>query len=402
MNFMASVFQCIVVPGSLLWLLSFACMQVQGQPLDTTEAPLPAAKPRTILIRDTLPVHTGTSDTNIVESVSDSVRLEQQPPGPQAIQVNRLTVPPDDNQKFSLFNYAKIVAIGPSLCWFYYNEHPDINPIIRQFRNQYLFQPSIIGTPKSSEYGAVMGFNLNIARFVRKPHLFIRTQFALLLGIANTYDGSSQAADNGTGGIVFTPHKEQKNNTFLTAGLDIGPAFADAKCPWTAYSGLDIKVWNRDMTFYSQQSSSSSASELYYWFSVPLAAQITRPASPHLLLGVEPRVDFMFYGRMQVSENSSYYGTINYPTLTLGNRASFRCDAFMQTRLGTALSLKFGPYAMLYGFAQSNTDTVTIPANYGNSSQRMPFLEPASASLWIGFNFHVTFLRDRIMEEKGK
>lgn len=400
---MSKACRCGVVSGMTLHVILFACLQGQAQPLDTTESSMPAVKPRTILSRDTLLPDTGISGAGIIESASDSFEMTQPLAGLPAVQVLRPEMPDDDDRIFSLFNYAKTVGIGPSLSWFYYKEHPDINPIIRQFRNQYLLQPSIIGTPKSSEYGAVTGFNLNMARFLRKPRLFIQARFALLLGIANTYDGSSQAvADTagGTGSITFTPHSEQKNNTFITAGLDIGTAFADAKCPWAAYSGLDLRIWNRDMTFYSQQSSSASASELYYWFSVPLAALITRPVSPHLLLGVEPRIDFMFYGRMQASESSSFYGDITYPTLTLGNRASFRCDAFMQTRLGNSLSLKFGPYAMLYGFAQSNTDTVTIPGYYGNSGQRMPFLEPASASFWIGLNFQVTFLRDGYREEK--
>ena len=385
--------------GSALLLLSLASLQGQAQPLDTAESSVPPAKPRTVLSRDTLPLDTGISGTGINKSAPD------QSSEPQPVLVSRVMMSNDDDRIFSLFNYAKIVGVGTSLSWFYYHEHPDINPIIRQFRNQYLFQPSIIGTPKSNEYGAVLGFNLNSARFLRKPHLFIRPHFALLLGIANTYDGSSQAMTDtvgGTGSITYTPHTDQKNNTFLTFGLDLGPAFADAKYPWALSSGLDLTIWNRDMTFYSQQSSNATASELYYWFSVPLTALITRPVSPHLLLGVEPRIDFMFYGRMQASEFSSYSGTVTYPTLTLGNRASFRCDAFMQSRLGNTVSLTFGPSVMLYGFAQSNTDTVTFPGSYGNPGLRVPFNEPASASFWIGFNFYISFLRDRFMEEKGR
>jgi hypothetical protein len=384
-----------------LWLLLFASIAGQAQPLDTTESPVPVKKTGGIIVGDTLPLDNGASGDITTQAAGDSTHLPQQPSLPQAAAHNRMTMPPDDDESFSLFNYAKIVAVGSSLSWFYYNEHPDITPIIRQFRNLYLFQPSIIGTPKSSEYGPVMGFSLNVAHFLRKPHLFIRTRFALLLGIANTYDGSAQAVadtSGGTGSITFSPITDRKNNIFLTAGLDVGPAFAEAKCPWTAYTGLDFKLWYRDMTFYSQQSSGTVASELYYWFSVPLAARIVKPVSSHTLLGVEPRVDLMFYGRMQVSENSSSSGSVGFPTLTLGNRASFRCDAFIQTRVGSSLSLRFGPSIMLYGFAQSNTDTVTMPADGGSAGYRAAFMEPASASLWIGFDFQAAFLRDRLME----
>jgi hypothetical protein len=376
-----------------LWLV-FQTAQGPAQPLDTMTQSAPAAKPRTILVGDTFPLDTGTIGAATTETGLDTTRPVL------AAQSARLFPPLDNDRLFSIFDYAKIVEVGPSLSWFYYNEHIDINPLIRQFRNEYMYQPVIVGTPKSSEYGAVLGFNLRTARLMRKPHLFFRSRFALLLGIANSYDGSLQGYTDtsaGVGGIVYKPSKEQKNNVYVFGGVDAGYAFANAKCPWAVYSGLDIKVWYRDLTFYSQQSSSASSSELYYWLSVPLGVVLTRPVSPDLLFGVEPRCDFMVYGRMQISETVSYY-----PTLTLGNRASFRLDAFMQTRLGSMVSLRFGPYAMFYGFGQSNTDTVTVPVYGGYQAEQMAFCEPASASFWVGFNFQVAFLRDRFKEKESR
>lgn len=400
--------------GGAVWLLAVGPCPVPAQPLDTTsESSVPGvvapsagnASAHKAPSKDTLPQTTGPSGTGSIEIGTDTTRLPHSPSVQQTAQNTPLEVPFDDDRIFSLFNYAKIAATGSSLSWLYYKEHPDINPIIRQFRNLYLIQPSIIGTPKSNEYGAVMGFNLDIARFVQKPHLFVRSRFALLLGIANTYDGSLQpVADTagGTGSIVFTPKTEQKNNIFICGGIDVGPAFADAKCPWTAYTGLDLKVWYRDMTSSSEQSAGGSSSELYYWLSVPLGMIITKPVSPRLLLGCEPRVDFMFYGRMQASESDENTGSVNFPALTLGNRASFRVDAFLQTRLGSTVSLRFGPYVMLYGFAQSNTDTVTLPGNYGGPGYRETFTEPESASLWIGINFMFAFLRNSIPAGGGR
>lgn len=401
-TWLLSACSCVAV-----WLLSVAPCQGLAQPLDTMSAPeMAPAKSAggASTYRDTLPHTTGSSGTVIIEIGSDTARQAQKPVIQQTEKVAHVAVPSDLDGIFSLFNYAKIVGIGPSLSYFYYNEHVDINPIIQQYRNQHTYQPIISGTPKSTEYGAVLGFNLNTARIFPRPRLFFRSHFAMLFGIANTYDGSSQAdTTEAAGTITFSPIKDQKNNLFLSGGLDLGYAFSTVKCPWAVYSGIDAKLWYRDMTLYSQQSGSASSSELYYWFSVPLGALITRPVSPHLVLGCEPRIDFMFYGRMQASETSSYGGSLDFPILKLGNRASYRLDAFIQTRPSSSVSLKFGPYIMLYGFAASNTDTVTLPAGYyGTTDQRVGFMEPESASFWVGLNFQVAFLRQRLPEEKGQ
>jgi hypothetical protein len=57
---------------------------------------------------------------------------------------------------------------------------------------------------------------------------------------------------------------------------------------------------------------------------------------------------------------------------------------------------------MLYGFAQSNTDTVFQSSYGGYPAQRAAFCEPASASFWIGLLFQVAFLRDGSIKENGR
>jgi hypothetical protein len=400
-----------VCSGITVWLLFVAPCPGHAQPLDTTTSPEGASAKSSggmfgsaSAHRDTFPQSAGPSGSVIIEIGSDTARQEHKPAVQQTEKVTHLAVPSDLDGIFSLFTYSKIIGIGPSLSYFYYNEHVDINPIIQQYRNLHTYQPIIAGTPKSTEYGAVLGFMLNTARVFRKPSLFFRSRFAMLFGIANTYDGSSQAdTSQAVGTITFSPVKGQKNNLFLSGGLDLGYAFSAATCPWAVYSGIDAKLWYRDMTLYSQLLGSGSSSELYYWLSVPLGALITRPVSSHLVLGCEPRIDFMFYGRMQASESSSYGGSLNFPILKLGNRASYRLDAFIQTRPSSSVSIKFGPYIMFYGFAASNTDTVTLPGGYyGTTDQRVGFMEPESASFWVGLNFQVAFLRQRIAEEKGQ
>jgi hypothetical protein len=397
-------------PAAAVWLLGIAPCGGLAQPLDTTSGPEPAGTARSSAggfvpaPRDT--PSAPTSPAAVIEVGADTARQEAKPSAAagQSEQVVRLALPPDIDAKFSLFNQRNIIGIGPSLSYFYYNEHLDIDPIIQEFRSLHTYEPAIAGTPKSTEYGAVLGFTMNSMWVFRTPSLLLRSRFAMLFGIANTYDGSSQAdTSQAPGTITFTPIKDQKNNLFITGGIDLGYAFSTEKWPWALYSGIDAKIWYRDMTLYSQQLSSATSSELYYWFSVPLGALVTRPVSPHLLLGCDARIDFMFYGRMQASETSPYGGSLDFPILRLGDRASYRLDAFLQTRPSGSVSFKFGPYVMLYGFAQSNTDTVTIPGgDYGSTDQRVAFWEPESASFLVGINFQVEFLRGRPAEAKDR
>jgi hypothetical protein len=397
---MIGVYGRMALSVGAAWILWFSPAVAMAQPLDTMPGTTPAATPRAAPAPDALPLDTAVrSAIGTVEIVVDTVRPQ---PKPMVTQTVPLRVAQEDNRLFSLFDYGKIVAIGPSLSYFYYNEHVDINPLIQEYLNQHAYAPAIAGTPKSTEYGGVLGFNMTISRSISKPRLFVRTKFGMLFGIATTYDGSTQGdTTKTTGTITFSSVSDQKNNFFLSGGLDLGYVFSNMKCPWTVYTGIDAKVWYRDMTMYKQQSSGISMSEMYYWFSVPLGAVITKPVSPSLLLGVEPRVDLMFYGKMQVSM-SGYGVSLDFPTLKLGNRASYRLDAFVQTRPGQSVSLRFGPYVMLYGFSQSNTDTVFQASYGGYPAQRAAFCEPASASFWIGFLFQVAFLRDCIIKEKGR
>jgi hypothetical protein len=308
---------------------------------------------------------------------------------------------------FSLFNYGKTVAIGPVATYFYYNEYIEIDPMVQQFRGMFLRAPRIAGTPKSTEYGTVIGVNFALSRFLPGPHLLIRPRVALLLGMGSTYDGSDmgQAYDSAgtTVGIKFTPHKDQKDNIFVMGGCDIGYAFSNAALPVAIYSGLDIKLWYRDLILYSYQGyvpPGTTMSETYYWFSIPVGAIITKPLSWRWLLGAEPRADLMFFGQMKIDESVTGSDvTYYYPALTLGSKASFRLDVFAQVRLGSSMSLKFGPYAMVYGFGKSNTDTATV-SSYGLTMERVAFLEPASASYWVGFNLQAVFLKKPLRNER--
>jgi|GEM_PF-2523225 hypothetical protein len=317
---------------------------------------------------------------------AESSAVQAQAPGPES-------------RNYSLFDYRKVVSLGPWISYFYYNENIDVAPLVQWFRDEFSTNPKLTGTPKSSEYGSLIGLRLQISRYLRNPNLFIRPGVALLLGIGNTYDGSSMDYDmqSNSIGITFTPVVMQKTNIFLFGSCDMGYSFLPGRWRLTPYTGLDGKLWIRDMTDMTS-SSSISSSEAYYWFSVPAGLIVARALSPRAVFGIEPRVDFMFFGQMQVNE-SDLSSSVNYeyPAVTLGNRASYRLETFLQIQASKKLSLSFSLFGLMYGFGKSNIDTATISNDY--QSVKTTFLEPSSATYQVGFTFNIGFLRKRYGED---
>lgn len=298
---------------------------------------------------------------------------------------------------FSLFDFSNILFIEPSLNYFYYNEHVELNDFIASFLQEYSRQPAIIGMPKSSEYGTVLGVNVGEFLHSRYTRLFARLHAGILFGIGNTYDGSSQVQPIDSAGTVigleFIPHTDNKDNYFLSAGVDAGYTFPDEKYPLAVYSGINFRYWYRDMIMYEAKRylpSDVSQWESYYWFSIPLGVLVTKPVSPRWVIGAEPHIDLMFFGQMKLNYTYGSQQLIDCPAVTLGNRASYTLELFSQERINKETSLKFSTYVMLYGFGKSNVATALIASDTG--AVKTSFWEPASGSVWIGFNVQIGFL----------
>ncbi len=308
----------------------------------------------------------------------------------------------DPARQFSIFNHGKMLEIGLSLNYFHYNEHIEINSLVQDFIDTFGRIPQIKGQPKSTEYGGVFGFTFNSWFYSRNSHLFIRPKFSAIFGIGNAYDGSSQPdtlLDPNTHeviGMEFKPKVDNKNNYFISTGLDIGMGFPKAGFPLGLYTGIDFKFWYRDMLMYGDINTATSGityAEMYYWFSVPVGLLITKPVSVTTVLGMDARMDLMFFGQMKnILSSSSSDVTFDFPAVTLGNRVSYKIELFAQKRVSDRVSIKFSPYAMVYGFGKSTTDiaTVSIPG-YGTESMGS-FWEPASGTIWAGFNFSMVFM----------
>jgi hypothetical protein len=309
--------------------------------------------------------------------------------------------PAEADRLFSPFDFGQIPSIGLSLSYFDYNEDTRVDEDIQSFTRHFGIPPVVIGTPKSSENGFDFSVSGGEAFYSWQNRLFLRPRAELVLGIGNTYNGSTQGeyiadAPGDTIGIQFHPYTGKKNNIFIFAGCDVGYAPFLFKYPFVIYTGLDYKLWYRNLnitegnTYYV---GAASNAETYSWFALPLGVLCTKPVSPDLALGFDARVDWMFYGTMKVTVNTGSSGsTVDYPRVTLGNFPLFRLELFAQKKRNEQASIKYSAYVMYYGFVKSNTETSTStdPSFPGSD-----FFEPASKSIVAGFAVSFDFLKKR-------
>jgi len=296
---------------------------------------------------------------------------------------------------FSLFHYNEITTIGLTLGYFTYNEIISLTDDIQQFTDQFGFKPEISGAPKSTETGTVFGLSAEKTFYFWKDRMLLRPKASFLFGYNTSYDGSTQqqmlVSDNGdTIGFGYDPIKYTKNNFFLDAGCDVGYVFPQEHLPFTLYSGIDFKLWYRDLLASGGQLTYSTGvnnSETYYWFNVPIGIMMTKPMSPTLVLGIDARLDWMVYGTMKVSMSDGS-SSDDYPAVTLGNRPSFKLELFSQSKSSDDRAYKFSPYVIWYGFEKSNTEIATS----SDQTSHM-FLEPASRSFVVGITVSLVFLK---------
>jgi hypothetical protein len=335
-----------------------------------------------------------TSLDNIVTGISNTTpeSTENQP--------DHALLSKDDTpslRPLSLFDYGQIISIGLNVHYFDYKEEPDLNEDIQSFTEHFKHKPdTIIGAPKSTEYGTVVGLNAGASLYSWKSRMLFRPKAELLFGFNTTYDGSTQSqlvtSGKDTIGLAFDPIKHSKNNLFFHAGCDIGYAFPFFRFPFVIYSGLDYKLWYRDLLDYNGQwyfSFGVNYSETYSWFNVPLGVLLTLPLSPDREIGLDARLDWMLYGSMSVVMNAGTDGSaVDYPAVTLGNHAAFRLELFSLKKTNDHMATKFAPYVVFYGFGKSNTETATS----SSQSYSQSFYEPASRTYQVGANFSLEFL----------
>jgi len=322
-----------------------------------------------------------------------------------------------------------------SLSYFHYKESVDLTDDIQSFRDHYLRDPTIAGAPKSTEYGTDVGISASGSFYSWRNRLFLRPRLDLIVGIGNTYDGSTQGepvvdSPGDTTGIQFFSFTGSKNNFLLFAGCDIGyalPSWKEIQSPWyhglliplegilspglgllfcssptppVLYGGIDFRWWYRDLTMTQDNTyyfGTPTNVETYTSYSLAIGLMCSRPVSPDYVVGFDERVGLMFYGQMKETVNTgSGDSTVDFPAVTLGNYPSFRLELFAQRKIGDHTSVKFAPYFLFYGFEKSNSDISTTTVSSSGAGYQQAFLEPSSRTYLVGCTLTLDFLGKRL------
>jgi hypothetical protein len=310
----------------------------------------------------------------------------------------------DSRKPFSPFSFGQVLSLGFSLSYFHYNEDISLSENIQAFSEHFGREPQVRGTPKSTEYGTDAGIILDGIFYSWENHLFLRPRAELILGLGNTYDGSTQEqpiidAPGDTTGFQFYSIKGNKNNFLFFAGCDLGYEFPFLKSAFVIYAGFDYTWWYRDLTF-SQNNTiffgAASTVETYTRYAIPVGILCTKPISPDVAIGFDARMDWMFFGQMKQTINpGSNEPVINFPTVTLGNRPQFRLDLFLQKKYNDQVSVKYSPYILFYGFGKSNTDAIPSAASQNLPGNQEVFFEPSSNTIMAGITVSLNFLKNR-------
>jgi hypothetical protein len=269
------------------------------------------------------------------------------------------------------------IAIGLHLAYFSYEESLDLDEILRDFGVD-----SMIGKPKSTERGLCPGLRLELTAAGRTIPIFFRPRLEVILGLANSYDGSSQAKPvedsyGDTVAIQFDPVTDTKQNYFFRVGADLGYHHGWQNSGLALYTGADARLWNRSI---------DQMNEYYYWFSEAFGASLRWLLPQQWTIGVDARADVMFAGWMRITASTTSNGPgrqrASLPAVKLANRPGWRLQMPVEKRFSHTLGLRLVPWMESYRFGRSNTRTVEAYDYY--SYTEMTYYEPASSSLWGG------------------
>ena len=302
----------------------------------------------------------------------------------------------------SPFSSDRMHCWGISLDYFSYAEVSTISDVFPGYPLGY--PPNFVqGTPKSTEYGLMFGFNYDGALRQHGSPILFRPHLEAQIGIHQTYSGSTQAQPItnpktlDTIGFQFLPVDIYKSNYFVHTGVDIGYCITRAAIPFYLYSGIKGNLWYRDMTpdttSYANQITDA---EVYYWFSIPLGLALSRPVSPKLALEFDASLDFMFAGYMKALlsawDATTTYTTVS-PVVTLNNRIGFHAEIPIMYKTDNGHVFRFIPYFTAYAFGQSESEISQSFVNgvYTPGSDQS-FDEPNSSSWLLGIKVQIVFL----------
>ncbi len=296
-----------------------------------------------------------------------------------------------------IFDYKSRFSLGISLPYFYYCESIKGSDVQRSFIEQFGTVPdTFIGAPKSTEYGFLPGMSFNYTH-TSKIGLFIQPAITFMVGLNNTYDGSSQGQpiinqNNDTVGLSYTPIKDTKRNIFLDGSFKLGYLNSSYSTAFSFYTGLNANLWNRDF----KSTKYICNYENYFWYSIPLGVEVYFINKPTVILGMKLEATLMFYGQMHayLYERGNKNNGIDYPSLQLGHKAGYHFSIDAGKILREHLLIKVSPFVTFYGFGKSDTKQATLKSSYSSSTEQkaFKFYEPESATLLTGLSIKFILL----------
>lgn len=305
----------------------------------------------------------------------------------------------------NMFRFGKTKLVGFNIGYFYYEELNLMEEAVRQYVEMMKEQPlTILGEPKSSEYGLLPGFSYSVIKSGGGVHgVYRRPNFGVVFGFNNTYDGSTQAqpVTNGSGntvGMQFDPVTMQKFNLFLNGGYQIGYRMSAHPFSWSIYGGVRGKFWYRSMNDINMiTTTEATMAETYFAMNLsPLGVLAILPLGKRWTISCDIALELMAFGFMDISATFSEPGvTLNAEQVDLGSKPCSMFEVAFQGWVNERTSIRIAPYFLLYGYGKSNTGTMTLEY-YGDPQASTSFYEPGSRTLWGGLTITFGFSTDPI------
>lgn len=332
------------------------------------------------------PFDTVAVDTIIADSYYDRTTSRIQSPVPPQ-QIN------EDKQSSYPFH---TISLGPHLGYIHYDEIFHENEMKALALMDGIVIDSFAGVPKSTEYGFCPGLSFSYCYTGKKvPIFFSIPTLTLLLGVGNTYDGSTGSVDSTSSGVVaeFNPYTFTKTNLYMRYGFDLGYLFIVKKFHLRISTGFEQRIWRRNLVDRSDIPEGIRVKdyERYSWISIPVNTVLYYLANDKFTIGAEFGTKFMVYGKMQIVFSiSNNYEKIETEAdaVKLGNRVGCYGALLLEPRISRKVGLRIAPYFEYYRFGKSNTGTKRYVGNIVNN-EPTHFYEPASKTFWGGLAFDI-------------
>jgi len=299
------------------------------------------------------------------------------------------------------------VLLGPRAGYLFYDEIFNQKDMQELAATEGFYIKQIIGWPKSTEYGVWPGFSFQYRYIGPNVPVFITIpKISFAIGIFNTYDGSRCTTmyvnpEKDTADVQYFPATFQKMNLFLNYGFDLGYLFVIKKFRLSVNSGIDGRIWVRDLVDRSEtlpEGVHFRNNEVYSWIYFPINASFSFQPTNKFSIGVLAGLDFMASGSMQINLKMwDAYDAIeaNAEKVKLANTLGYHAALLIEPRLSRARAVKFSPFIHYYQFGRSNIGTITIQGDSGH------FYEPASKTIVVGIDItFMIFTAEKKQEDK--